>query len=308
MSSDKVREQSFKRDRILHKQIIGRREEDSHPASAISTNSGNLEEVLDAKADLVDGKIPAEQLPVIPTLELGETSTTAGRGDLTKEAYDHSQSSHAPDNAQKNVQPDWNQATDTADDFIKNKPPIPSAQIQSDWNQATDTEKDYIKNKPSLPTRDSLGLGAGDSPEFANTNITNLQSDAVQGGVIPAAQVAWLGSTAKSVLSYIAKLVEKVFYLYPQTALTFTGAIDLTKVDSHYTDYNQSGALGITIAANSIIGGSADITITADGSAITVTGATQYGDTAIDYTAAKINHFLFVKWSHGIYYTVKQLN
>ena len=49
--------------------------------------------------------------------------------DLTNElkvGYDsakiHSESIHAPINAQKNVQPDWNQTNDTEDDFIKNKP------------------------------------------------------------------------------------------------------------------------------------------------------------------------------------------
>ncbi|MDO4330670.1 MAG: hypothetical protein Q4C66_15235 [Lachnospiraceae bacterium] len=56
------------------------------------------------------------------SLALGTTSSTAGRGDWTKAAYDHSQAAHAPSNAQKNVQPDWN-VTDTASDaYIKNKP------------------------------------------------------------------------------------------------------------------------------------------------------------------------------------------
>lgn len=53
---------------------------------------------------------------------LGTTSTTAGRGDWTKTAYDHSQAAHAPANAEPNVQADWG-VTDTASDaFIKNKP------------------------------------------------------------------------------------------------------------------------------------------------------------------------------------------
>lgn len=46
---------------------------------------------LDDKADLVDGKVPSEQLPEISTLELGETATTAYYGDKGKIAYDHSQ-------------------------------------------------------------------------------------------------------------------------------------------------------------------------------------------------------------------------
>jgi len=34
---------------------------------------------------------------------------------------------------------------------LTNKPTIPAAQIQSDWNQTTNTAKDYIKNKPTVP-------------------------------------------------------------------------------------------------------------------------------------------------------------
>jgi hypothetical protein len=80
-----------------------------------------------------------------------------------------------------NVQPDWNQATATADDYIKNKPTIPTVpgvatttanglmsstdkskldgiasgaevNVQPDWNQTDDTEDDYILNKPTIPT------------------------------------------------------------------------------------------------------------------------------------------------------------
>ena len=92
--------------------------------------------------------------------------------------------------AEVNVQSDWNQTTTTADDYIKNKPSIPTktsdltndsnfvsdanyvhtdnnyttaekdklsgiaagaeVNVQSDWNQTTATADDYIKNKPTL--------------------------------------------------------------------------------------------------------------------------------------------------------------
>lgn len=56
------------------------------------------------------------------SLALGETSSTAYRGDRGKAAYDHSQAAHAPANAEQNVQSDWS-VTDTASDaYIKNKP------------------------------------------------------------------------------------------------------------------------------------------------------------------------------------------
>ena len=58
---------------------------------ALTANGGVFD--LTSKADLVGGKIPASQLPayVDDVLALGETSSTAYRGDRGKIAYDHSQ-------------------------------------------------------------------------------------------------------------------------------------------------------------------------------------------------------------------------
>ena len=56
------------------------------------------------------------------TIALGETSSTAYRGDRGKIAYDHAQAQHAPSNAQKNVQADWSETNSSSDSYIKNKP------------------------------------------------------------------------------------------------------------------------------------------------------------------------------------------
>lgn len=164
----------------------------------------------------------------------------------------------------------------------------------------------------TVVNRDDSLVGNGTSTDPlghnpADTTITPLKS-VTDGGIITDTIWAWLGATASSVLSVVSNLITKVFNLYPQTDITFSGAIDLSKVDTHYSNYSQTGVLEITIAVNSIIGGSAEITITANGSAITVTGATQYGDTALDYTNGKINHLLFTKFTNGVYYSVRQLN
>ena len=53
---------------------------------------------------------------------LGETSSTAYRGDRGKIAYDHSQVAHAPADAQANVQADWSETNTGSDAYIKNKP------------------------------------------------------------------------------------------------------------------------------------------------------------------------------------------
>jgi hypothetical protein len=184
---------------------------------------------------------------------------------------------------------------------------IPEAPINGVTHGRKDAE--WVPVSSDVPTKESItGLKLTDSPQFANTQITNLTTDAISGGVIPATIWTWLGSTAKSVISVLTNLISKVYYLYPQTSLTYTGTIDLTKVDSHYLDWTQSGVHAIQIAANPIVGGSAEILAITDGNALTVSGATQYGDTAIDYTAGKENLFIFHYFNHGIFYTVKQLN
>lgn len=55
-------------------------------------------------------------------IALGETASTAYRGDRGKTAYDHSQAAHAPANAEANVQADWNVTDTSSDAYIKGKP------------------------------------------------------------------------------------------------------------------------------------------------------------------------------------------
>ena len=75
------------------------------------------------------------------SLALGTTETTAFRGDYGNTAYNHAtQTAHAPSDAEKNVQADWNQTNDTQDDFIKNKPTI------YDWAKAA-TKPSYTSSE-----------------------------------------------------------------------------------------------------------------------------------------------------------------
>lgn len=108
----------------------------------------------------------------IDTLLGGKVDAVAGKG-LSTEDYTTTEQTKLAGiaaGAEVNVQSDWDQSDNTADDYIKNKPSlatvatsgnyndlsnkptIPSAQIQSDWNQADNTKLDFIKNKPSLAT------------------------------------------------------------------------------------------------------------------------------------------------------------
>lgn len=85
-----------------------------------------------------------QYVEISASLALGETPGTAFPGDKGKVAYDHSQSAHAPADAQKNVQADWNEANPESDAFIKNKPEsFPATMITEDATHrfATDEEK-----------------------------------------------------------------------------------------------------------------------------------------------------------------------
>jgi hypothetical protein len=79
--------------------------------------------------------------------------------------------------AEVNVQSDWNQSDNTADDFIKNKPTI----IQSDWDQADNTKIDYIKNKPTIPAAQIQS----DWSQADNTKVDFIKNKPT----IPAAQI-----------------------------------------------------------------------------------------------------------------------
>lgn len=87
------------------------------------SNKSILDNITSSKINEWDNK---------STLALGTSSSTAFRGDYGNTAYTHSQSSHAPANAEANVQADWNVSDISSDAYIKNKPVIPVAYDDSE--------------------------------------------------------------------------------------------------------------------------------------------------------------------------------
>lgn len=141
-------------------------------------------------------------------LQLGETATTAYQGDRGKEAYDHSQSAHAPLDAQKNVQSDWNatsgdamilnkpatmppsEHSHTYADLTGTKPPIDAQRnVQSDWFATAGDA--FIKNKPTSfpPTSHTHTYNdiSGTKPPVnaqKNSDITKAEIEAKLTGVV----------------------------------------------------------------------------------------------------------------------------
>jgi len=87
---------------------------------------------------------------------------------------------------------------------------------------------------------------------------------------------------------------------------TFTGEFILNNpLGCYWNDLAQAGALALTESAYSEVGGCDYVKITADGNAITVPGGwTLIGSTAIDTTAAAVNHIFITKTVSGIIYSV----
>lgn len=133
----------------------------------LSIDRGVSLETVKADSDIVDTIVKKHTQNTDQYLDLDGDNEVSAAQSLT--AYNHSQSAHAPSNAQKNVQSDWDQADDTKDDFIKNKPT---------------------------------------TPEFSNVVIPALNTTAESGGEISTTLWAWIKSVfativAKSVKSFI---------------------------------------------------------------------------------------------------------
>lgn len=71
--------------------------------------------------------------------------------------------------AQANVQVDWNQTDDAADDFIKNKPDITFVQVNADWNAVSGVAQ--ILNKPNIPSGVVVDLVYDPTSENAQAGV-----------------------------------------------------------------------------------------------------------------------------------------
>ena len=79
-------------------------------------------------------------LPDYPTLSGSGSGLTTTQEQQITVAYNHSQSAHAPINAEQNVQSNWNETNPSSDAYIKNKPTIPTVPS----NLVTGSSNSYI--------------------------------------------------------------------------------------------------------------------------------------------------------------------
>lgn len=119
------------------------------------------------------------------SLSLGETSTTAYRGDRGKLAYDHSLVAHAPASAEENVQSDWNITDISSDAYIANKPIVPTqlSQLTEDSTHrvVTDAEKTSWNAKQSTSEKNQANgyVGLDNNTKILATYLP----DSIAGGL-----------------------------------------------------------------------------------------------------------------------------
>lgn len=127
--------------------------------NALSANQGKV--LNDGKVDKVAGK-------ALSTNDLTDTLKTN-----YDTAYTHSQSAHAPVNAEQNVQSDWNVTDAGSDAFIKNKPVIPEGAVID--ATLSDTSTNPVQNKVIKAALDSH-TGATNNPHSVTKAQVGLGS------------------------------------------------------------------------------------------------------------------------------------
>ena len=104
-----------------------------------------FDKISNTSSSVIWGNVVGKPETYPPTL--GETAIDAYRGDRGAVAYSHALSPHAPADAERNVQSDWEQTDDTADDYIKNKPAIGEGLGTKVKIDAEDSADGYLEDK-----------------------------------------------------------------------------------------------------------------------------------------------------------------
>ena len=109
-------------------------------------------------------------LPDYPSLSGSGSGLTTTQEQQITTAYNHSQSTHAPVNAEQNVQSNWNETNSSSDAYILNKPNLSTVATSGSYNDLT--------NKPTIPSVPS-NLVTGSSVSYIIWLGTQSQYDSL---------------------------------------------------------------------------------------------------------------------------------
>lgn len=128
------------------------------------------------------------------TLQAGDISAASGWApsadtDLATKKYVDDNTGGSPDWSDIQNKPNFATVATSGDyDDLINKPTIPAAQIQADWNEADNTALDYIKNKPATmpPTAHThTKSDITDFPSLATVATSGSYNDLLNQPTIP---------------------------------------------------------------------------------------------------------------------------
>ena len=109
-------------------------------------------------------------LPDYPTLSGTGSGLTTTQEQQLITSYNHSQTTHAPVNAEQNVQSNWNETNSSSDAYILNKPTLSTVATSGSYND--------LINKPTIPSVPS-NLVTGSSVSYIIWVGTQSQYDAI---------------------------------------------------------------------------------------------------------------------------------
>ena len=208
-------------------------------------------------------------------------------------AYTHSQSAHAPSNAEANVQSDWNTTDNASDAFIKNKPTIPSIEGLATETFVTNKIAEAISSASNIIINDTAG-------NFSSSNVEDALSELFQsvsnGKELIASAITDMGinTLATATFQEMANNIRKI----SMSSTTYTITYNLTNCSS---SNNQNNVIegsnyscdiianeGYSITSIKVTMGGIDITNTVvDGNTITIGNVT--GDIVITVNTALLS-------------------
>ena len=196
------------------------------------TTAGTAEDAFDTQGNYnkttwqTGDRITAQKLNKMETGidEINKKVASGGTGGegMTQEqvsqlstAYQHSQSTHAPSNAEANVQVDWNETNTTSDAYIKNKP----------TNLATTDDIPTVPTKTSQLTNDS---------DFVNSTYVNnkIAEASLSGGEV-------------DLSGYVTKEIGNASQIQFADGQTFQAKLDAGTLKGEKGDRGERGPQGI---------------------------------------------------------------
>lgn len=206
----------------------------SHAADAGAHVTTGEKAAWNAKADLVDGKIPQEQLPsyVDDVLEYAALSSFPQAGETGKiyvdtstgRTYRWSGSVYVQIGGEEQVQADWTQTDASAASFIKNKPTIPAA-VTVD-SALSDSSTNPVQNKVVTTALNGKATAA----QGAKADAALSRAEAVAGFT------EWTYSGLPAGATEIADPVWNSSYLQWEFGFTYDGDVYSSNASGSETD------------------------------------------------------------------------